>query len=168
MAISPRERSTDDALIGVASAAALLGVHPNTIRSWTEAGRLTAYRINPRGDRRYRRGDVERLLAEGADAPEPATPIGDEQRDAELAVLTRLAQGAAAASNMSAVCRVAVEAIRSRFAFPRLAIYLVRNGALGLETHAGYRIAPPGLLELDGDGAIPLGESVVPAEGHPT
>lgn len=168
MAIPPRERSADDALIGVASAAGLLGVHPNTIRSWTDAGRLTAYRINARGDRRYRRGDVARLLAEGADVAQPASPVGDEQRDAELAVLTRLAQGAAAASNMSAVCRVAVEAIRSRFAYARLAIYLVRNGALALETHAGYRIAPPGLLELDGDSAIPLAESVVPAEGHAT
>ena len=44
-------------------AAALLGVHPNTIRAWTDAGRLPAFRINPRGDRRYRPVDVERLLA---------------------------------------------------------------------------------------------------------
>ncbi|HEX5396951.1 MAG TPA: GAF domain-containing protein, partial [Candidatus Limnocylindria bacterium] len=83
-------------------------------------------------------------------------------------MLTRLAQGAAAASNMSAVCRVAVEAIRSRFAYPRLAIYLVRNGGLALETHAGYRLAPPGALELGGDGLAPLVESAVPAEGHAT
>ena len=163
MANSTRDRMADDALIGVAQAAALLGVHPNTIRAWTDAGRLTAYRINPRGDRRYRRGDVERLLAEGAEA-EPALPVADEQRDAELAVLARLAQGAAAASNVSAVCRVAVEAIRSRFDYSRLALYLVRNGLGALETHAGYRIAPPTILELDAKNSEPIAELVQRAE----
>ncbi len=166
MANSPRERSVDDALISVAQAAALLGVHPNTIRSWTDAGRLAAYRINPRGDRRYRRGDVERLLAEGADSVHPTAPVSDEQRDAELAVLARLAQGAAAASNVSAVCRVAVEAIRSRFDYARMAIYLARNGELSLETHAGYRVAPPSLLALDRETREPLLESSSEAESH--
>ena len=55
-----------EALVSVAQAAALLGVHPNTVRSWTDAGRLPAYRINARGDRRYRSGDVQRLLAGAA------------------------------------------------------------------------------------------------------
>ena len=51
--------SRDDAptLLTVAQAATILGVHPNTVRTWTDAGRLTAYRINSRGDRRFRRGD---------------------------------------------------------------------------------------------------------------
>ncbi|HET6380264.1 MAG TPA: helix-turn-helix domain-containing protein, partial [candidate division Zixibacteria bacterium] len=30
----------------MAQAAAMLGVHPNTLRAWTDAGRLPAYRIN--------------------------------------------------------------------------------------------------------------------------
>ena len=55
-------RGDADALLSVAQAATLLGVHPNTIRLWTAAGRLTAYRINARGDRRFRRVDVEHLL----------------------------------------------------------------------------------------------------------
>jgi diguanylate cyclase (GGDEF)-like protein len=57
----------------------LLGVHPNTVRAWSDAGRLRYYRINPRGDRRYRLGDLQRFLAsaqsgdpDGAlDAPAP-------------------------------------------------------------------------------------------------
>ncbi len=56
----PRDES--EPLLSVAQAAMLLGVHPNTIRSWTDAGRLTAFRINARGDRRFRRDDVARLL----------------------------------------------------------------------------------------------------------
>ncbi|MGH2418382.1 MAG: helix-turn-helix domain-containing protein, partial [Candidatus Limnocylindria bacterium] len=68
-------RDAPDTLLSVAQAATFLGVHPNTIRSWTDGGRLPAYRINARGDRRFRRDDVERLLVEdapAASAPEPA------------------------------------------------------------------------------------------------
>ena len=47
-------------------------MHPNTVRAWSDAGRLRFYRINPRGDRRYRLGDLQRFLAvaeRGAIAP---------------------------------------------------------------------------------------------------
>jgi excisionase family DNA binding protein len=141
-----RDRQPEEALLSVAQAAALLGVHANTLRNWTEAGRLAAYRINPRGDRRYRRGDVERLLAEGSGSA-PTPPVSDEQRDAELAVLARLAQGAAAVSSTTAVCRMAIEAVRSRFDYRGLAIYLAVKGAFTLETHGGYRITPPARLD---------------------
>ena len=43
-------------------------MHPNTVRAWSEAGRLRFYRINDRGDRRYRLGDLQRFLA-AAEAP---------------------------------------------------------------------------------------------------
>lgn len=52
-----------DATLTVTKAARLLGVHPNTVRAWSDAGRLRYYRINPRGDRRYRLGDLQRFLA---------------------------------------------------------------------------------------------------------
>ena len=76
----------DDALLSVAQAATLLGVHPNTIRAWTDGGRLTAYRINARGDRRFRRDDVARLLVEdraSADAP-PSRPVEPDPVDGAL------------------------------------------------------------------------------------
>ncbi|MES2209638.1 MAG: GAF domain-containing protein [Chloroflexota bacterium] len=50
-------------------AAQVLGVHPNTVRAWSDAGRLRYYRINPRGDRRYRIGDLNRFLAGAAEGP---------------------------------------------------------------------------------------------------
>jgi excisionase family DNA binding protein len=56
-----------DANLTVTRAAEVLGVHANTIRAWSDAGRLRYYRINPRGDRRYRLGDLQRFLA-GLDA----------------------------------------------------------------------------------------------------
>ncbi len=52
-----------DATLSVTKAARLLGVHPNTVRAWSDAGRLRFYRINPRGDRRYRLSDLQRFLA---------------------------------------------------------------------------------------------------------
>ena len=61
-----------DATLSVTKAARLLGVHPNTIRAWSDAGRLRYYRINPRGDRRYRLGDLQRFLA----AAESGLPEG--------------------------------------------------------------------------------------------
>jgi diguanylate cyclase (GGDEF)-like protein/excisionase family DNA binding protein len=140
-----RDRGSPDALISVAQAAARLGVHPNTIRSWAEAGRLTAYRINARGDRRFRPADLERLLVEGG---EPATvpALGDE-RDARLALLGKIARAAGSSSNVSAVSRVAVEALRADCGFDRAAIYLARSGILTLETHAGYRVPPEPVLD---------------------
>jgi diguanylate cyclase (GGDEF)-like protein/excisionase family DNA binding protein len=157
-----RDRGSDlEALISVAQAAALLGVHPNTLRAWTDAGRLTAYRINARGDRRYRRTDVERLLAEGGDAPESASPDGDlARRDAETTLFARLSQGSGPSATPAAVCRTAIEALRTALGVARGAIYLVREGAdpgLVLETHAGYHTSPPATIDslaadLDGPG----------------
>jgi diguanylate cyclase (GGDEF)-like protein/excisionase family DNA binding protein len=57
-----------DATLSVTKAARILGVHPNTVRAWSDAGRLRYYRINPRGDRRYRLGDLQRFLAAAENA----------------------------------------------------------------------------------------------------
>jgi diguanylate cyclase (GGDEF)-like protein/excisionase family DNA binding protein len=62
--------------LSVTKAARLLGVHPNTIRAWSDAGRLRYYRINPRGDRRYRVGDLQRFLAAAeTGAADGASPV---------------------------------------------------------------------------------------------
>ena len=61
-----------DATLSVTKAARILGVHPNTIRAWSDQGRLRYYRINPRGDRRYRVGDLQGFLA-AAEATGPGT-----------------------------------------------------------------------------------------------
>ena len=45
-------------------AAHLLGVHVNTVRRWSQKGLLRAYRISSRGDRRFRREDIDRFLEE--------------------------------------------------------------------------------------------------------
>ncbi len=67
-----------DATLSVTKAARVLGVHPNTVRAWSDAGRLRYYRINERGDRRYRQVDLQRFLAaavSGAPTQDPE-PVG--------------------------------------------------------------------------------------------
>jgi diguanylate cyclase (GGDEF)-like protein/excisionase family DNA binding protein len=157
MAATNNGGSRPDALISVAQAAALLGVHPNTVRAWTESGRLAAWRINPRGDRRYRRADVERLLAEGGAAAAETNgasallPRGADT-DVEAAVLTRISQGTVDAGSVAAVCRVTVESLRTVEQIARVAVYLVRDDRLVLETHAGHSSPPPPTLPWPGDG----------------
>jgi len=71
----------------VTKAARLLGVHPNTVRAWSDAGRLRYYRINPRGDRRYRVGDLQRFLtaAEGGNSEAASYTTAAARRAAERA-----------------------------------------------------------------------------------
>ena len=63
-----------DRTVSIALAARILGVHPNTVRTWTEQGRLPVLRINARGDRRYRVSDLEAFLAAAQQTPRSARP----------------------------------------------------------------------------------------------
>ncbi|MCR4264509.1 MAG: helix-turn-helix domain-containing protein [Candidatus Roizmanbacteria bacterium] len=49
-------------LLTVREVAELLRVSPLTIKRWGKKGKLPAIRINSRGDRRYRKEQVLRLL----------------------------------------------------------------------------------------------------------
>ena len=51
-------------MLTIREVARLLHVHPNTLRRWSNDGRIEAYRINQRGDRRFKREEITRFLAE--------------------------------------------------------------------------------------------------------
>jgi len=42
--------------------ARLLNIHVNTVRRWNKQGIIRAYRIGSRGDRRFEREEITRLL----------------------------------------------------------------------------------------------------------
>ena len=131
-----------ESLLSVAQAAIILGVHPNTIRTWTDAGRLTAYRINARGDRRFRHSDVVRLLVEdGARADAPAG-AGATPSAAELAIFGRIAAGLATTPTVGSVGRTLVEALRTELRAARAAVYVVEDDRLQLAAHAGFEDPP--------------------------
>ena len=52
------------AMMTIREVARLLHVHPNTVRRWSDQGLIRAYRVSRRGDRRFRREDIGRFLAE--------------------------------------------------------------------------------------------------------
>ena len=51
-------------LLTTAEVAALLNVNVSTVRRWSDNTLLPSYRIGTRGDRRFRRVDVQKLLKE--------------------------------------------------------------------------------------------------------
>ena len=53
-----------DDMLTVREVSRLLHIHPNTLRRWSNKGIIKAYRITLRGDRRFKREDIARLLAE--------------------------------------------------------------------------------------------------------
>jgi diguanylate cyclase (GGDEF)-like protein/excisionase family DNA binding protein len=146
-----------DATLSVTKAARLLGVHPNTVRAWSDAGRLRYYRINPRGDRRYRLGDLQRFLSAAENTPDPATgqhapasaparrgtgpaerptdgvmtaAASDRdrvRRRADLSTIAALGRIASDPETLDEVLREAANVIRQRGAFRSTAIYELRG-----------------------------------------
>lgn len=51
-------------MLTVKDVAHLLHIHVNTARRWSDQGIIKSYRITRRGDRRFRREDILRYLAE--------------------------------------------------------------------------------------------------------
>lgn len=48
-------------LLTLSEASQILKVHPNTLRKWDKKGVLKAVRFGERGDRRYRKEEIEKL-----------------------------------------------------------------------------------------------------------
>ncbi|HEU0245311.1 MAG TPA: GAF domain-containing protein, partial [Candidatus Limnocylindrales bacterium] len=90
----------------------MLGVHPNTVRAWSEAGRLRYYRINERGDRRYRLTDLQRFLAAAesgtpAAAPESLPAIRAGRRETHQPPVPTLTESAAGLDLLADLAEVA-------------------------------------------------------------
>ena len=142
-----------DATLSVTRAAEVLGVHANTVRAWSDAGRLRYYRINPRGDRRYRHSDLQRFLA-GLDAAGSA-PLMDDPR----ATPRRRSLGAGndideyksmlgLVGELSALCGSAIRDSRSGPTAPLGAAIRVVYEGLGVSHASAWR--------LDGSRMIPV------------
>lgn len=55
-------KSHSNSVLTVREVAHFLNIHVNTVRRWSDSGVLKAYRIGPRGDRRFRREDILAFL----------------------------------------------------------------------------------------------------------
>ncbi|MBA2266447.1 MAG: GAF domain-containing protein, partial [Chloroflexi bacterium] len=102
-----------------------------------------------RGDRRFRRDDVERILVEDARASETDQPADRVERAAELATFERVAAGLAATPTPASVARALVEALRTEMHVARVAVYARVEDVFELMAHAGFDEPPSGSRTLD-------------------
>lgn len=51
-------------LLTLSKTSQILKVHPNTLRKWDKKGILKAVRFGQRGDRRYKKEDIEKFTNE--------------------------------------------------------------------------------------------------------
>jgi len=54
----------------ISSVATLLGVHPNTIRRWSNNGLMQCFRLGPRNDRRFELQQVMEMIRPRIDQPQ--------------------------------------------------------------------------------------------------
>ncbi len=57
-------------LLTTSDVARLLNIHINTVRRWSNEGKLRAFRIGSRGDRRFQQDDITFFLAQKSKAEE--------------------------------------------------------------------------------------------------
>lgn len=48
----------------IREAAEMLSVNPETLRRWDRSGRLKAIIVSSRGDRRYRKEDIQKFISQ--------------------------------------------------------------------------------------------------------
>jgi len=58
------KNSLTDNMLTVREVSQILHVHSNTLRRWSDLGLIKAYRIGPRGDRRFKQEDITLMLLE--------------------------------------------------------------------------------------------------------
>ena len=160
-----------DATLTVARAAQILGVHANTVRAWSDAGRLRYFRMNVRGDRRYRLTDLQRFLAAAESGPSPSADLGPVRatrrgrRDAShdsvsdlpagLDLLADLAGIASHATGLEASFDAACRRIRAATGAALVGVWELRPGGL-----------VPRAVDVEGSGttatrSVPPGRNVL-------
>lgn len=158
-----------DATLTVTGAAEVLGVHANTVRAWSDAGRLRYYRINPRGDRRYRLGDLQRFLA-ALDATGLASQPATDERGAGArrrgGAVVALEEHQAMLQLVGELSALSGSAIRDALASPgaplQAAIRAIRE-ALGVVHASAWRVEDGRVTALATAGAPHSGLVPLPA-----
>ena len=59
-----KTRSGNSGMLTTTEVAHFLHVHPNTVRQWADKQLIHAYRLGPRGDRRFKREDLDGFLTQ--------------------------------------------------------------------------------------------------------
>jgi len=62
--------SNIDPMLTTSEVARILSVHINTVRRWSNQGILKSYRIGSRGDRRFRKEDIDSFFSKSSKVKE--------------------------------------------------------------------------------------------------
>ena len=149
----------------VGDVAALLGVSANTVRRWTDVGRIAAHR-SPGGHRRYMADDVMALLPR--DEREGAAQVGDfatlrrQSQDLRAVLQAGLGLTSLLAEDPRAVPGEAARALCDLTGAPRCDIYLADGDRLRLDVSMDGGDLDPGR-----QGAVWATSEWVPVDGDP-
>jgi two-component system, OmpR family, phosphate regulon sensor histidine kinase PhoR len=125
-------------VLTIRQAAALLGVHPETLRRWDAQGKLRSRRVGPRGTRRYARQDILRLAQSRSDT--------DRIREAQR-LLVDVARTISSSLDLHAVAQTVVDAAARIVGCDRCAIYFLDATRTVLEPLIGVDVHDPGTVE---------------------
>jgi len=81
--------SNEKALLSISEVSSIFGIHQDTLRNWEKKGLITPLRVGPRGDRKYRPEDIERIANDKSIMKSFDAPLTD---DAGKMNLTQLKQ----------------------------------------------------------------------------
>jgi len=82
------KRNNGNGLLTARQVARLLNVHVNTVRRWNDRGILKAYRIGPRGDRRFDKSEIEGFLSGNGNGNGNGNGHHDKEVEPELVLVS--------------------------------------------------------------------------------
>ena len=74
-------------MLTLSQASQHLHLHPNTLRRWTNEGKIPVYRVSSRGDRRFDEADIKKYLDEIKREFKARLCFGSSCQDKEKSVL---------------------------------------------------------------------------------
>ena len=141
----PVKSVADTGLLTIRQAAELLGVHPLTLRNWSEKGAVPCLRT-PGGHRRYRAQDLQRMLAAPQEDPATAAAIVQMVRRAVSAAVAAPGRGASSTALSAMRADLTGSQRRSLAEIGRALLSLLIRYAVPHAPAAHGEAAPSGML----------------------
>jgi type I restriction enzyme M protein len=79
--------SNNKALLSIGEVAKIFGIHRDTLRNWEKKGLIKPLKIGPRGDRKYRPEDIERIAGDKSIVKDLGVPLTDDEGKMNLTQL---------------------------------------------------------------------------------
>ncbi len=73
-----KKTSNEKALLSISEVSSIFGIHQDTLRNWEKKGLITPLRVGPRGDRKYRPEDIERIANDKSIMKNFDAPLTDD------------------------------------------------------------------------------------------